>query len=150
MSPRRTAAGDPHRFQAFTGLKRPNQDRLTRLGRAAHDIHAEMHAVGEVDVGMPTGPPHRRNARGTATAKGVTGPIWPAGVGLGLDDDPGPTAPRFTTPRLPHEQATEEERGQLGGWKGEIRQAVDRWHGRTVVDPRSALRPFTIGARDIR
>ena len=68
-SPGRRSLARSHRLEPRQRRQRPEQHRTCRPRRAAHDVRAEVHAVGEVDVEMARRTEHRgvarRPARGT-------------------------------------------------------------------------------------
>ena len=61
--------------------------------RPAHDVHAVVHAVREVDVGAAAAPPHRLVARRAPSAPCVRGPVRRTEVRLDLDDQAGDAPP---------------------------------------------------------
>ena len=86
----RRGATPAHGVVARQHPPRPQQHRRPVPGRPAHDVHAVVHPVGEVDVGVP-GRSEHRGVAGRAAAVGVGGRVRLV-VRLGLDDahlDPG-------------------------------------------------------------
>jgi hypothetical protein len=79
---------DLHSGERFQGAQQHSPGDARRIRR---DVEAVVHAVREVDIGVPGRAEHDGVAGGTAT-EGVRRRIGFAGVGLGLDDPAGKQA----------------------------------------------------------
>ena len=121
------------RSSPFHRLERAQQHAGPLALRLAGKIHAEMHAVDEVDVGEPGRPEQHRVARRLA-GKGVRGGIVEAEVGLHLDNAAGEAfgLPARAGARLvtPHQQFAE--------------QAARDHVGRVEVEIPGRIRAFAI------
>ncbi len=89
--------------QPSTGSARPEQHGGGEPGRSGDHVHAVVHPVDPVDVGVAGGAEHHRGPRRRPEA-GVGGPVGGSVVGLGLDD-PGrpPRAAVLVDEQLPEE-----------------------------------------------
>ena len=95
-------------WQSLAGPEHRSVSRLA-LGRwslvAGDDVHAVVHAVGEVDVRRAGLLPHRCVARAAVVVVRVRCTVFWTEVGLGFDDEPGQAGAVF---ELSHEQLTKQ------------------------------------------
>ena len=86
-----------HQVQAHHWFERPEEDRACEALGFTADVHAEMHAIDSVEVGVPGGAEEDGVARGRS-AMGVRGPVRRIVVGakvsLYFHDAPGDDAVR--------------------------------------------------------
>ena len=88
-----------------------------------------MHAVDEVDVGVPARPPHGGDAGRPAAVPGVRGAVLLPEIGLRLDDHDRPALPSREPPNQP---AAEQIPGHGGGFAA-IEGRGERTRGRHVI-----------------
>src|SRR5438552_11023131 len=106
----RTRSAPAHERLAFERLERAHQHRLGHLGRLAHDVHAVVHAVDEVDVGVAGRAPHHLVPWRAVPARAVRGAVGGATVGLDLDDAArGQARPGLVDEYLPEQRAGDAE-----------------------------------------
>jgi hypothetical protein len=75
-----------HQSNAVSGLKRSDKNGMAFSLGSRHNIAAEMHPVGEVDVEVATVPEHHLIA-GRSPSVRVTGRIPSSEISLHLNDD---------------------------------------------------------------
>jgi hypothetical protein len=92
LRPARARPALEHRLDALGGLDRADQHRRAEAGLAADHVQHEVHAVGEIHVGVSAPEPHRLVARRAPPAEGVAGAVDRAEVRLDLDDPAGEPA----------------------------------------------------------
>ena len=78
-----------HEVETFGGLQGADETGGGDVGSLGDDVAAEVHAVGEVDVGGAAVEVHAVVARGVVVVVGVGGAIGCAEVGFGFDDGSG-------------------------------------------------------------
>jgi hypothetical protein len=115
-----------HRVETLCGFEGAHKDRDGLVGLAADDVEAEVHAVGEVDVGGARLMVHRLVARSAASVETVAAAVADAEVGLDLDDATGEAcAIGKNTDEGGAEQPWGEEMGREGeGVAGEARSKI--------------------------
>lgn len=78
-----------HVVEPFGGFECPDEDGMREVDLSCGDIHAVMHAIGEVDIGGAWSGVHGLGALGAAVLMGMGRLVLGSEVGFSFDDDAG-------------------------------------------------------------
>ncbi len=117
-----------HGFDALGGFEGPDEDGVREVDFAGGNIHAVVHAVGEVDIGGAGRSVHGLGSFSAAAFMGVSGFVFWTEIGLGFDDD---ACEACAVGEDADEPGTEEGACEFVSGSGH-EPTAEGWHGVTI------------------